>query len=77
NLRRPCPLIDNPEMLREIVEEAGARSTQLHDKETAAEFAAKLAPYARAWGEVADQIWTAEGKAGAPVTEGKRCCQIH
>ncbi|MBE3572367.1 MAG: radical SAM protein [Moorella humiferrea] len=62
NLRRPCPLIDNPEMLRDIVTEAGAYSTQLHDDETAEEFAEKLAPYARAWGEIADRIWTEKEK---------------
>ncbi|WP_338823552.1 GTP 3',8-cyclase [Moorella humiferrea] len=62
NLRRPCPLIDNPEMLRDIVTEAGAHSTQLHEDETAEEFAEKLAPYARAWGEIADRIWTEKEK---------------
>lgn len=77
NLRRPCPLIDNPEMLRDIVAESGARSTQLHSDETAAEFAAKLAPYARAWGEVADRIWEEEGKAGAVTVEGENCCRTH
>ncbi|MGB9813955.1 MAG: radical SAM protein [Thermovenabulum sp.] len=57
NMRRPCPLIDNPEMLKEIVEESGAYSTQLHADETAAEFAEKLKPYAQKWGELADKIW--------------------
>lgn len=57
NLRRPCPLIDNPEMLREIIHESGAYSTQLHDDEPIDEFAAKLEPYAREWGVIADRIW--------------------
>lgn len=57
NMRRPCPLIDNPEMLKEIVEESGAYSTQLSANETAAEFAEKLKPYAEKWGEIADKIW--------------------
>ncbi|WP_084667158.1 radical SAM protein [Thermanaeromonas toyohensis] len=57
NLRRPCPLIDNPEMLREIVHESGAYCTQLHDEETIDEFAAKLTPYAQEWGRLADNIW--------------------
>ncbi|WP_340674355.1 radical SAM protein [Moorella sulfitireducens (nom. illeg.)] len=77
NLRRPCPLIDNPEMLRDIVAESGARTTQLHDDETADEFAAKLAPYARAWGEVADGIWVKEGKAVPGAMEGENCCRVH
>lgn len=74
NLRRPCPIIDNPEMLRDIVAESGARSTQLHNDETAAEFATKLAPYARSWGEVADRIWEAGGKAATATGERENCC---
>ncbi|MCR4432239.1 MAG: radical SAM protein [Tepidanaerobacteraceae bacterium] len=57
NLRRPCPIIDNPEMLKEIVEESGAYPTQLHPDETAGEFAKKLEPYAKDWARIADRIW--------------------
>ncbi|HHW03594.1 MAG TPA: radical SAM protein [Thermoanaerobacterales bacterium] len=57
NLRRPCPIIDNPEMLKEIVEESGAYPTQLHADETAAEFAKKLESYADGWANIADRIW--------------------
>lgn len=57
NLRRPCPIIDNPEMLQQIVHESGAHPTQLYAGETIDEFAEKLKPYSRAWGEVADSIW--------------------
>jgi MoaA/NifB/PqqE/SkfB family radical SAM enzyme len=59
NLRRPCPIIDVPDMLRDIVKESGAHSTQLRNEETADEFADKIKPYAEAWGEIADAIWTA------------------
>lgn len=57
NLRRPCPIIDNPEMLKEMVEESGAYPTQLHADETVEEFAKKLAPYADGWARIADRIW--------------------
>lgn len=57
NYRRPCPLIDHPEALREMVHESGARSTQLNDDETVDEFADKMMSYAKAWGEKADKIW--------------------
>ncbi|MDN5302131.1 MAG: hypothetical protein PWQ60_1645 [Thermoanaerobacteraceae bacterium] len=57
NLRRPCPIIDNPEMLKEMVEESGAYPTQLHADETAEEFAEKLTPYADSWADIADRIW--------------------
>lgn len=58
NYRRPCPMIDHPEMIREIVHESGAHNTQLNEKETVDEFSAKMAAYAEQWGEMADEIWT-------------------
>lgn len=57
NLRRPCPIIDNPEMLRDIIKESGAYPTQLHQDETIDEFVEKIKGYSQAWGEVADAIW--------------------
>lgn len=57
NIRRPCPLIDIPEILPEIVEESGAYSTQVHDRESPEEFAEKLKPYSEGWKEIADEIW--------------------
>ncbi|MGB9887117.1 MAG: radical SAM protein [Moorellales bacterium] len=67
NLRRPCPIIDNPEMLREIIKESGAYPTQLHQDETIDEFVEKIKPYSEAWGEVADAIW-AEKQGKNPIT---------
>jgi len=69
NLRRPCPIIDHPEMLRDMVHESGAYPTQLTANETVDEFAAKLASYATAWGELADKIWKDEHGEG-PVAVG-------
>lgn len=60
NMRRPCPIIDNPQMLKEIVEESGAYPTQLNANESAKEFADKMEAYAKSWAEIADAIW--EGK---------------
>jgi MoaA/NifB/PqqE/SkfB family radical SAM enzyme len=77
NLRRPCPLIDNPEMLRDIVAESGARSTQLHDGETAEEFAAKLVPYACRWGEIADRIWKSRKRDASAKMEEENGCPGH
>lgn len=55
NHHRPCPLIDNPELMVEIVKESGAYSTQLNADETPEEFAEKLEPYADEWGKIADE----------------------
>lgn len=57
NMRRPCPLIDNPELMVEIVEESGAYPTQVNPDETPDEFAKKLEDYSGKWGKIADEEW--------------------
>ena len=57
NMRRPCPLIDNPEKMVEILEESKAYPTQLNPDESAREFADKLDDYAKEWGDISDEIW--------------------
>ena len=56
NHLRPCPLIDNPQMIPEMVAEAGARSTQEQSHYTPEELARSLEGYAAAWGRVADGL---------------------
>ncbi|NLZ53057.1 MAG: radical SAM protein [Thermoanaerobacteraceae bacterium] len=58
NHHRPCPLIDNPNLMAEIVKESGAFSTQLNPDETPEEFAAKLKDYSEEWGHLADVKWS-------------------
>jgi len=57
NLLRPCPMLDNPEKLREMVKNAGAHSTDLLAPESAEELTAKTEAAAAAWAETADRIW--------------------
>ncbi|MBF7082581.1 radical SAM protein [Desulfallas sp. Bu1-1] len=57
NMLRPCPIIDNPDMLAEMVAESGAHPTQLASGGDAAEFAAALREYSHAWGRLADSLW--------------------
>lgn len=56
NLRRPCPLIDNPDAMVEMIKESNAKPTQLTCDETVEEFAEKLQKYANEWGKVADEL---------------------
>ena len=49
NHLRPCPLIDNPDAIRDMVHESGAYNTEADADETVDEFAAKLQDYAKAW----------------------------
>ncbi|MHB1454776.1 MAG: radical SAM protein [Saccharofermentanales bacterium] len=57
NPLRSCPLIDMPGKLIEVVEQSGARSTEISSPEEARELAAKTLPIAQAWGVVADDIY--------------------
>ena len=57
NLLRPCPLLDNPEVLMEMVHNSNAYSTQLEGPETVDELCAKTIPAAEKWAPVADKLW--------------------
>jgi MoaA/NifB/PqqE/SkfB family radical SAM enzyme len=74
NHLRPCPLLDNPEKLREMVRRSGARSTQPLDEEDVASLTAKCEEPARAWAARADELWEARSRAApsgsAPAPDG-------
>lgn len=53
----PCPMLENPEKLREIVNATGARSTDLQSPESAEHLCAKCDAYAQNWKPVADKLW--------------------
>jgi hypothetical protein len=57
NLLRPCPILDNPGELAQMVERSGAASTNPVDGEEAADLCAKCADVARAWEPVANRLW--------------------
>lgn len=63
NHLRPCPLLDNPEMLIEMVKESGAKSTDMEAPEDVETLCAKTAPAAKAWASVADQLWAENPKS--------------
>ena len=57
NMLRPCPMLENPEKLREMVACAGAHSTDLQSPENVEHLCAKCDQYARDWEPVADELW--------------------
>ena len=57
NLLRPCPMLENPEMLQEMVKASGAHSTDMQEPESAEDLCAKCVNYAREWAPRADEIW--------------------
>jgi len=63
NMLRPCPLLDNPEMLAKMVRESGAKSTDMIAPEDVDVLCAKTAPAAKAWAEVADRLWEENPKS--------------
>ena len=57
NMLRPCPMLENPECLRDMVKRSGAHSTDMQSPETAEHLCAKTAQYAKDWAPVADELW--------------------
>lgn len=57
NHLRPCPMLENPDMLRKIVAETGARGTNEESDESVEHLCSKCDAYAKEWGPVADEIW--------------------
>ena len=57
NHLRPCPMLENPEILRKIVAESGAKSTDLESPETAEHLCSKCDQYAAHWAPVAEKVW--------------------
>lgn len=57
NHLRPCPMLENPEILKKMVKETGAKSTDLQSPETAEHLCSKCVPYANTWKPYADKIW--------------------
>ncbi len=57
NMLRPCPLLDNPSRLPEMVDAAKAKSTDLQHPEDVHALADKCEQKAEAWAVKADEIW--------------------
>lgn len=60
---RPCPLLDNPPALAEMVKKSGAKSTDMEAPEDAEILCAKCEDKARLWAPVADKLWVKSGRA--------------
>ncbi|HHY59615.1 MAG TPA: radical SAM protein [Clostridia bacterium] len=60
NHLRPCPCLDNPDALLEMVRASGAFSTQA-DREDVAELTGKCREAAARWAITADRLWQEKG----------------
>lgn len=57
NMLRPCPMLENPEVLKEIVDKTKVRSTDLSSPEKIENLYSKCKPYADKWKPEADKLW--------------------
>ena len=60
NHLRPCPMLENPQLLRQMVKETGAHQTNQESPEDVDHLCAKCDDYAKTWAPVADEIWASE-----------------
>ena len=69
NMFRPCPMLENPEKLREMVAKTQAHSTDLQSPESVEHLCAKCDRYAENWKPVSEKLWE-ERKAEKAAKQG-------
>ena len=57
NMLRPCPMLENPQILRELVDITAARSTDMLSEENCDHLCGKCDEYALEWKPVAEELW--------------------
>lgn len=57
NHLRPCPMLENPEILERMVTETGAKSTDLQSPESVSHLCDKCRSYADEWAPYAEKLW--------------------
>lgn len=62
NMMQPCPMLENPDKLRAMVEKSGAKSTDMQSPESAEHLCGKCDSYAACWQPKADELWEARKK---------------
>ncbi|MGI6478001.1 MAG: radical SAM protein [Salinivirgaceae bacterium] len=62
NMLRPCPMLENPECLCNMVKNSGAYSTDMQSPENIDDLYTKCKPYANRWAPKADKLWEASHK---------------
>ena len=62
NMLRPCPMLENPQCLREMVKRTGAHSTDPQSPESVDHLCDKCKAYAENWVPTAEKLWENSGK---------------
>lgn len=69
NHLRPCPMLENPQALIDMVKRTGAKSTDMQSPESVEHLCAKCQAYAKHWQPAADKLWTDIIQADKKQTE--------
>ena len=69
NHLRPCPLLDNPDVLVNMVETSGAHSTDLQNPEDVQDLSAKCRDKSEKWAVKADDLWKCSGHCASCKTQ--------
>ena len=62
NHLRPCPMLENPQKLREMVAKTQAKSTDMQSPESADHLCSKCDEYAKNWTPSAEKLWNESHK---------------
>jgi hypothetical protein len=71
NMLRPCPMLENPEMLPKIVHAADAKSTEYVTPEDVDHLCARTTPVRREVGARGRELWLEEHPTGKKVYDGR------
>src|SRR5699024_6960950 len=74
NHLRPCPMLENPTRLRELVKETGAVNTDYEAPESVDHLCDKCVSYAENWKPTAEKLWRSliPAAADAPGAESNQ-----
>ena len=67
NFLKPCPMLENPGILPQIVHDADAPCTDYAAPEPVEDLTARTTPYAKAWHDKATELWLDEHPTGKKV----------
>lgn len=71
NMLRPCPVLDNPKALIQIVDSSHAKSTDMLNPELACDYCGRCVKVSEEWGLVADEIWKNKANKKGVQTTGR------
>ena len=71
NMLQPCPMLENPGILPQMVKESGAHPSEYVAPESAEDLCKRTTPYAKAWGPTAQKLWLEEHPTGKKIYADK------